>query len=226
MTVAATACPPFHPYMSQRWRRRLAGASVLAMTARGHGRGRGRRGGPPFGRGAFPFGPSFMGGPGGFRRGPRARRGDVRAAALLLLAEEPRNGYQLMQEIEARSNGVWRPSPGSVYPALSQLEDEGLVRVEESDGRRTFTLTDEGRAHVEEHRAELGSPWDEMSGAIDDDVAGLATEVRQVMMAVGQIGHVGSAGQIETASKILADARRALYGILAEDEPAEKESGE
>lgn len=221
--TATTACPPFHPYAFDRTRRR--GPSLLAMS--GRGRGRGRHGGPPFGRGGFPFGPFFFaGGPGGFRRGPRARRGDVRAAALLLLAEEPRNGYQLMQEIEARSNGVWRPSPGSVYPALSQLEDEGLVRAEEGDGRRTFTLTDAGRAYVEEHRDELGSPWDEMSGAVDDDVAGLATEVKQVLMAVGQIGHVGNTRQIATASKILSDARRALYGILAEDEPAEKDGGE
>lgn len=221
--TATTACPPIHPYAFDRRRRR--GPSLLAMS--GRGRGRGRHGRPPFGRGGFPFAPfAFAGGPGGFRRGPRARRGDVRAAALLLLAEEPRNGYQLMQEIEARSNGVWRPSPGSVYPALSQLEDEGLVRVEEGEGRRTFTLTDAGRAYVEEHRDELGSPWDEMSGAIDDDVAGLATEVRQVLMAVGQIGHVGNTRQIATASKILTDARRALYGVLAEDEPAEKDGGE
>jgi DNA-binding PadR family transcriptional regulator len=222
MTATAT-CLPFHPYAFDRRPRR--GPSLLAMS--GRGRGRGHRGGPPFGRGGFPFAPFFLaGGPGGFRRGPRARRGDVRAAALLLLAEEPRNGYQLMQEIDARSNGVWRPSPGSVYPALSQLEDEGLVQVEEGDGRRTFTLTDAGRAYVEEHRDELGSPWDEMSGAVDDDVAGLATEVKQVLMAVGQIGHVGNPGQIATASKILSDARRALYGILAEDEPAEKDGGE
>jgi DNA-binding PadR family transcriptional regulator len=219
--TAAASCPPFHPHAFDRRRRR--GPSLLAMS----GRGRGHRGGPPFGRGGFPFAPFFFaGGPGGFRRGLRARRGDVRAAALLLLAEEPRNGYQLMQEIEARSNGVWRPSPGSVYPALSQLEDEGLVRAEEGDGRRTFTLTDAGRAYVEEHRDELGAPWDEMSGAVADDVAGLATEVRQVLMAVGQIGHVGNARQIAAASKILTDARRALYGILAEDEPTEKDDGE
>src|SRR5438034_9290540 len=107
------------------------------------------RHGPPFGRRGFPFG-SFFGGPGGFPRGPRARRGDVRAAALILLAEEPRNGYQLMQEIEQRSGGVWRPSPGSVCPALAQLEDEGLVRVEERDDRRTYVLTDAGRAHLDE----------------------------------------------------------------------------
>src|SRR4051794_25657413 len=126
----------------------------LAMSGhRGgqHGRhGRGPRGGPHFGPG--PFGP-------GFGRGPRARRGDVRAALLVLLAEEPRNGYGLMQEIERRSSGAWRPSPGSVYPALQQLEDEELVRSEESDGRRVFALTDAGRAHVEENREAFGEPW-------------------------------------------------------------------
>src|SRR5262249_39103013 len=122
-------------------------------------RGRHRHG-PPFGRGAF------FGGP-GFSRWPRARRGDVRAAALLLLAEEPRNGYQLMQEIERRSGGVWRPSPGSVYPALAQLEDEGLVRVDEREGRRTYVLTDAGRAYVEERRDDLAAPWDAMSDSVD-----------------------------------------------------------
>ena len=99
------------------------------------------------------FGPFGRGG-----RGKRARRGDVRAAILLLLDEEPRNGYQLMQEIEERSEGVWRPSPGSVYPALQQLEDEGLVRSDETDGRRAFQLTDAGRTYVEENREALGSP--------------------------------------------------------------------
>src|SRR6267142_1980350 len=90
-------------------------------------------------------------GPGAMRwamsggRGGKARRGDIRTAALLLLAEEPRNGYQIMQEVEERSNGVWRPSPGSVYPALQQLEDEGLIRSQETDGRKLFALTDEGR---------------------------------------------------------------------------------
>src|SRR3954470_24349968 len=98
-----------------------------------------------------------------FRR-RRMRRGDVRAAALVLLAEEPRNGYGLMQEIEQRSEGEWRPSPGSVYPALAQLEDEGLVHAEEDGSGRRFTLTDEGRAHVDEHRAELGEPWVDLGG--------------------------------------------------------------
>src|SRR2546423_13985590 len=91
-----------------------------------------------------------------FGRRRRMRRGDVRAALLVLLDEEPRNGYGLMQEIEARSDGLWRPSPGSVYPALSQLEDEGLIPAQEEEGRKRFGLTDAGRTYVEEHREELG----------------------------------------------------------------------
>ena len=181
---------------------------------------RGRHGGPPFGRGGFPFGaPPFL------RRGPRARRGDFRAAALLLLAEEPRNGYQLMQEIDERSGGVWRPSPGSVYPALAQLEDEGLVRAEEREGRRTFALTDEGRAYVAGHRADLGAPWEEMSGAIDDDVVALFAEIRNVAAATAQIAHTGSGRQIGEARKLLGNARRALYAILGDGEPAGEEGG-
>src|SRR5256885_3118010 len=117
--------------------------------ARPHHRHHGAWGGPGFG-------------PGGRRR--RRRRGDVRAAMLVLLAEEPRNGYGLMQEIEERSEGAWRPSPGSVYPALAQLEDEGLVRAEQEGSGRRFALTDEGRAYVEEHRSELGEPWANLGG--------------------------------------------------------------
>ncbi|HEY2937687.1 MAG TPA: PadR family transcriptional regulator [Gaiellaceae bacterium] len=214
MSTAAIAFPAFEARRRGR-RRWLAGAAVLAMAR--HGRG-GHRHGPPFGRGG-PFGPFFLGGPGGFPRGPRARRGDVRAAALLLLAEEPRNGYQMMQEIEQRSGGVWRPSPGSVYPALAQLEDEGLVHLEERDGRRTYVLTDAGRAYVEERRDELVAPWEEMSDSVDDDVTSLFREMRQVGMAAGQIGHVGSAHQITEARSVLANTRRALYSLLAEDEP-------
>jgi DNA-binding PadR family transcriptional regulator len=214
MSTAVVALPGLE--LRPRGRGRMfAGAVMLAMAARGRGR---HRHGPPFGRGG-PFGPFFVGGPGGFPRGPRARRGDVRAAALLLLAEEPRNGYQIMQEIEQRSGGVWRPSPGSVYPALAQLEDEGLVRLEERDGRRTYVLTDAGRAYVEERRDDLVAPWDEMSESVDDDVASLFREMRQVGMAAGQIGHMGSAHQITEARSVLANARRALYALLAEDEP-------
>src|SRR5438105_924597 len=119
--------------------------------------GRGPRfgpGGPPFGPGGFrfggpPFGPGHMfGGPGPGRG--RRRRGMVRLALLMLLAEEPRNGYQLMQEIEERSGGRWRPSPGAVYPSLSQLEDEGLIRATEVEGTKMFEITDSGREHLEQ----------------------------------------------------------------------------
>jgi DNA-binding PadR family transcriptional regulator len=188
----------------------LAAAAVLAMT------GRGGRHGPWSGRGGW-RGP-FFGGPGGFPRGPRARRGDVRAAALLLLAEGPLNGYQIMQEIEKRSDGMWRPSPGSVYPALAQLEDEGLVRTEESGDRRAYVLTDAGRAEVEGRRDELGAPWEQMTGSAHDDVHAMFRELRRVGMAAGQIGHLGNTGQTAKARDILAEARRALYALLAEDD--------
>src|SRR3954452_9430429 len=127
---------------------------LLAMgTSRGRGRHGHHRGGSWWSWG----GPGFGGPPFGPRR--RRPRGDVRAAMLLVLADEPLSGYALMQEIESRSEGVWRPSPGSVYPVLAQLEDEGLIRAEEHDGRKRFVLTDDGKAFVDEHRDELGQPW-------------------------------------------------------------------
>jgi DNA-binding PadR family transcriptional regulator len=140
---------------------------------------------------------------------------------LLLLAEGPRNGYQIMQEIEMRSDGVWRPSPGSVYPALAQLEDEGLVRAEEAGDRRIYVLTDAGRAYVDERRGELDAPWEQMSDSVDDDVAALFGEMRRVGMAAGQIGHLGNAQEIARARVVLAEARRALYSLLAEDDGGE-----
>ena len=182
----------------------------LAMTG-GHGPGprgggRGRRRG---GRSEFPgFGPP---------RGPRARRGDVRAALLVLLAEEPRNGYQLMQEIEQRSRGVWRPSPGSVYPALQQLEDEGLVRVAPGEGRKAFELTDEGRAEVAARGDELAAPWDAVRGDMGEGAWDLMGAMRQIGMALFQLTHSGSEAQQAQAKEVLADTRRALYRILADD---------
>ena len=161
--------------------------------------------------------PGRPGGPGGGGRGRggRARRGDVRAALLLLLEERPQNGYQLIQEIERRTDGVWKPSPGSVYPALQQLEDEGLVRAVESEGKRAYELTDEGRAYVDGNREELGDPFDAATGGMDEGVM----DLRGLMFQVGAAAmQVAAAGHTDEARKILADTRRALYKILAEDD--------
>jgi DNA-binding PadR family transcriptional regulator len=185
-------------------------------------RGRGRRGGPFFGPGPFgppgAFGPGPFGGP-RFARGPRVRRGDVRAAILDLLGEgQPWNGYQIIQEIGARTDGVWRPSAGSVYPALQQLEDEGLVRTEAGDDRRRmYTLTEDGQAYVEAHADELRASWDAVTGSVDDAEYQLRDTIKQVMIAVTQVAQAGSAAQVAQAGKILADTRRALYRILASD---------
>jgi DNA-binding PadR family transcriptional regulator len=186
------------------------------------GRGFGPGGPGGFGPGAFGPGGFVMGfGPGPHRhgRGRRARRGDIRAAALLLLAEEPRNGYGLMQEIEQRSGGVWRPSPGSVYPALAQLEDEGLVRSVEHDGRKQFELTDEGRAHVEEHRERFGTPWETVAEGVPSELHELRLAAQALAVAAMQVAQTGSKAQLAEAKRILEDARRGLYRLLAGDEP-------
>jgi DNA-binding PadR family transcriptional regulator len=155
-------------------------------------------------------------GPGGRRS--RARRGDVRAAMLLLLEEEPRNGYQLMEEIENRSSGAWRPSPGSVYPALALLEDEGLIRSDEGAGRRSFELTEEGRRYVADNRDALGSPWDEAGEEVPSHFVDLRTLIGQLGMATLQVVQSGDEAQIAEAKQVLGDARKALYRILAEAE--------
>jgi DNA-binding PadR family transcriptional regulator len=157
-------------------------------------------------------------GPGGGRgpHGPRARRGDVRAALLVLLAEEPRNGYGLMQEIEQRSEGAWRPSPGSVYPALAQLEDEGLVRTDEQDGRRVFVITDAGRAWVAE-RDDAPAPWDASRHGAGHGPRQLIGLARDVGLATAQLVRVGDEGQIARAREALIATRRSLYRILADD---------
>ena len=177
---------------------------------------RGPRGG---GFGLGPFGGFGPGGGGPFGRGRKARRGDIRTAALLLLAEEPRNGYQIMQEVEERSDGAWRPSPGSVYPALQQLEDEGLIRSEEIDGRKLFALTDAGRAHVQERGDDKPAPWEQMSGDVSDQVTELGKLMREVAFAFTQVIRTGSEAQMVEARKVLATARRDLYRILADGDP-------
>lgn len=167
-------------------------------------------GGPP-----FDIGPGFGFGHLGGRRGPRRRRGDVRAGLLLLLAEEPRNGYQLMQAIEERSGGRWRPSPGAVYPSLAQLEDEGLIRAVDRDGTRLFEITDVGREYLEQHH-EGTPPWedDEESASLRD----LRTHMKQTGIAMMQVAQAGNEDQVRRAVEALSEARRKIYLILAEED--------
>jgi DNA-binding PadR family transcriptional regulator len=170
-----------------------------------------RMGGGPFGGPGGPFGR------GGRGRG-RARRGDVRLALLRLLAEHPANGYQLMQTIEERSGGRWRPSPGSVYPTLSQLEDEGLITSVEAEGSRRFEITDAGREHLES-RAGEPEPWKAADEEGENAITELAPLVIQIGKAAWQVATVGDEAQRARAVEVLGETRRALYRILAEDAP-------
>lgn len=195
----------------------------------------GRRGAPPFEgiEDLIALGRMWKGGPfggpgwGPHRRGPgRARPGDVRLALLRLLAEAPRNGYQLMQAIEERSEGLWRPSPGSVYPRLAQLEDEGLIRSVEIEGTRRFEITDAGREHLD-GRADEPDPWGSPpEDATDHPLADLAPLVIQIGKATFQVASVGDRTQRDRARALLADTRRALYRILADDSPEAEDSDE
>ena len=190
--------------------------------------------GPEFAPG--PHRAEFRGGPGGpgmpgefgpwargYRRrgGGRAKRGNVRAAALALLAEESMNGYQIIQQISERSGGIWQPSPGSVYPALAQLEDEGLIALQDSSGgQRGYGLTDLGRTYVAEHADELSAPWSALAGAATA-AYDMRKLVHQVHLAATQVISAGTDEQVNQAGKVLTQARRALYRILAEDDAGE-----
>ena len=193
--------------------------------------------GPPFGppgRGFGPpgFGPGGRGGrPGprgrGFGRGPRGRRagrGDVRAAILLLLAEQPMHGYQIIQEITERSSGAWTPSPGAVYPALGLLTDEGLVATTPEGGRNLASLTTEGRAYVEANAAELGNPFENLGHGHQRRFE-LRTGVEAIIDATRQVGRVGTDAQVAAALSVLENARREIYLILAEADPTPADDG-
>jgi DNA-binding PadR family transcriptional regulator len=189
--------------------RRRARHEFLVMHGRRH---RGRRGfGPPG------FDRMFFG------AGRKAGRGDIRATILALLAEEPMHGYQIIQEVSERTGGAWRPSPGSVYPTLQQLEDEELLRTVHSNGRRVFELTDTGR----EQAAALPSatPWD-TAGEGDDDLAALRDLAFQLLGATRQVAVAGSAKQIAAAQEILRTARRSMYQLLAEDGDGEADGAD
>lgn len=177
-------------------------------------------GGPGFGPGGPGFGPGFGHGPWGGRGrgGPRgrARRGDVRASILALLKDRPMHGYEMIQEIAERSGGAWKPSPGSVYPTLQLLEDEGLISSESEGGKKLFSLTEEGRAAADEGAE---APWEEASRGIDFEALG---EIRQagfgLMEAFGQVWKTGTKEQREKALAVLNDARKKLYLILADED--------
>jgi DNA-binding PadR family transcriptional regulator len=167
--------------------------------------------GPPWELGRVEFGPGrhFI------RHRRRMRRGDVRAAILLLLEQEPRNGYQLMQELEERSGGAWRPSPGSVYPALQLLADEGLIRGETHEGGTVYSLTDAGRTHLDENRERFGTPWEQAE--LPEGVRDLGRVLGEVAMAARQVMHTGNVAHAKQAAELLAETRKKLYGILAGD---------
>lgn len=207
----------------------------------GRGRGGGRGPGPGRGPGSggfggrgpgpgglfgfVPGGPEGPGGPGGFgpgfgpgrRRGPgRGRRGEVRKAILAILREGTANGYQIMEGIAEKSQGLWRPSPGSVYPALNLLEDEGLIEATEASGKKAFQLSDAGRAHVEELGEDLDSPWDDVAGP-HQGILDVRQELMQLATTLQQVAAAGTPDQREQAKAVLVRARRDLHRIMAGD---------
>lgn len=153
-----------------------------------------------------------------FERGfsPRVGRGDVRAAVLAILAEKPMHGYQIIQEIEARSDGAWKPSPGSVYPTLQMLADEGLITAEESGGKKTYSLTDAGRVEAEAS-TEKSAPWESFGARESGRGTALPKAGMKLAQAAAQVGRTGTPEQVAQAVEVLDEARRKLYSILAQD---------
>ncbi|MCX5556033.1 PadR family transcriptional regulator [Streptomyces sp. NBC_00038] len=206
----------------------------------GYERGQGQGGSGHRGRGGFegrrgafgPFGPGGPGGPGfggpGFGPGPwggrggrggprgRARRGDVRASILALLKDRPMHGYEMIQEIAERSGGAWKPSPGSVYPTLQLLEDEGLITSAAEGGKKLFSLTEAGRSAADEGP---DAPWEEAGRGVDWETL---HEIRQagfgLMEAFGQVWKTGSKDQRDKALAVINEARKKLYLILADED--------
>jgi DNA-binding PadR family transcriptional regulator len=222
-----------HPQGPERWWGMRGGWSAPMTEHEGHherhgsrherhGRRRRGPGGPP---GFGPWGDPGGFGPRGPFRGRKAARGDVRASVLALLAEEPMHGYQIITELAERSNGAWRPSPGSVYPVIQQLQDEGLVRIEESEGRRVVHLTPAGQQYVAAHADELTAPWEAVGGFGPDEATyALLGAAKGLAGAAWQVAQAGTKADVEKATAVLAEARRRLYGILADggvDSPAD-----
>jgi len=180
--------------------------------------GRGRPGPPPWVAGLFGLTQQ-----GSQQRGPRVRRGDVRAAILDMVRTEPMNGYQIITQIAERTGGAWKPSPGSVYPTISQLEDEGLIVGVEGGGQRKLKPTPAGWDYISENRDELAAVWEPFEEPDRDEgrdgggeYANLKPEIGQVMNAVWQIVTTGTDQQKREAIEVLVETRRKLYGLLAE----------
>ncbi|HXW46122.1 MAG TPA: PadR family transcriptional regulator [Streptosporangiaceae bacterium] len=207
---------------------------IKAMAGRGRGgpweRDFRSRGGPGHWGGGFAgykaaWWPGPPGGPGPARP-PKAGRGDVRAAILALLQEGPRNGYQIMADIEERSAGAWRPSPGAVYPALSQLADEGLIIAEESGGRRTFRLTEAGQQYVAENPDMARGAWESEAQQEAWQLPGLFAEAARLGSGIVQLAHSGTPAQVRAAERLLERTRRELYRILADEADADDDTDE
>ncbi|MGH3651113.1 MAG: PadR family transcriptional regulator [Acidimicrobiia bacterium] len=173
---------------------------MLMGGRRGRGWGPGRGG---YGMGAGPFFPGRA----------KVSRGDVRSAILHLLGESPMHGYQIMSELSERTDGMWQPSPGSIYPTLNQLEDEDLVRAEEKDGKKVYSLTEEGRAKVDDD--EEGAPWERFASPYSKGLMGLREAGFQLGAAVMQVARAGNEAQAAEARKVLEEAKRRIYEILA-----------
>ncbi|MEV0672964.1 PadR family transcriptional regulator [Mycobacterium sp. NPDC050441] len=198
---------------------REQGADATCETGfGGPGFGPGRGFGPGFDpRGGLGFGFGNLGGPRGRggRGGRRGRRGDVRAAILTLLAERPMHGYEMTQEIAARSHNLWKPSPGSVYPTLQLLVDEGLITPAETEGsKKTFELTEEGRQAA---AAIETAPWDQITEDADPAAMNLRGALGQLMAAVGQSSFTASEDQQQRILDIVNNARREVYQVLGEE---------
>lgn len=149
---------------------------------------------------------------GGGRGRGRAQRGDVRAAVLLLLNEQPMHGYQLMSAITERTSGAWRPSPGTIYPTIAQLEDEGLVSVVADAGRKLVTLTEAGHEFLTANQASLSDPFSAVQAGPNSDLRGAMEQLDTAARAVAQ---GGTTAQVTAAREILDRARRDLYLMLA-----------
>jgi DNA-binding PadR family transcriptional regulator len=133
-----------------------------------------------------------------------------------LLAERPMHGYEMIKELEERTQGAWTPSAGSIYPMLQLLEEEGLIQGEESDGKRRFTLTETG-ATAQEAKAGEETPWDAVRAGAAPEAIHLRDSVGKLHHAIGQVFHAADDGQQKRVRELLDETRRKIYAILAEE---------